>query len=426
MGRALILVLDSFGIGASADAEAFGDEGSDTLGHIAEYCLDSQRSSYSVNPRQQTGPLHLPHLASLGLYHAARDSQGAFPAGVFRSDSDQGSSVLADGSQLELQGAYGYAKELSTGKDTSSGHWEMAGVPVLFEWTYFTEKTNSFPVELLERIIKRARLPGVLGNCHASGTHIIAELGEEHIFSGKPIFYTSADSVVQIACHEESYGLQALLDLCELVREELDGLNVARVIARPFLGSSDAGFSRTSNRRDYSVLPPSPTLLDKVVESGADVISVGKISDIFAGQGISRRYKASGIDGLFDTTLEALKSAKSGDLVFTNFVDFDSSYGHRRDVEGYAAALEHFDTLLPRMFAAMDEDDVLILTADHGCDPTWPGSDHTREHIPVLVYGKGVTAGSLGVRESFADIGQSVANYLSIAPLEYGNSFLPR
>lgn len=426
MGRAIILVLDSFGIGASADAAKFGDEGSDTLGHIAQYCAKPQEQAYSENPRAKSGPLNLPNLASLGLYHAARDSRGEFPIGVFKSSSDAGPSVLADGSVLELQGAYGFAKELSTGKDTSSGHWEMAGVPVLFDWTYFTEKTNSFPKVLLETIIDRAKLPGIIGNCHASGTQIIADLGEEHIRSGKPIFYTSADSVVQIACHEDSYGLQALLNLCELVREELSHLNVARVIARPFTGCREEGFSRTSNRRDYSVLPPSATLLDNIVESGAEVISVGKISDIFAGQGISRGYKASGIDGLFDASLEALQSAETGDLVFTNFVDFDSSYGHRRDIEGYAAALEHFDSLLPNMFAAMADDDILILTADHGCDPSWPGSDHTREHIPVLVYGKTIAPGPLGLRETFADVGQSVASYLGVKPLPYGNSFLPR
>ncbi|MCH8302265.1 MAG: phosphopentomutase [Proteobacteria bacterium] len=399
MGRAIILVMDSFGIGATADAERFGDVGANTLGSIAR-----ERSASAA------GPLKLPNLTRLGLMHAAQESAGEFPAGA---ETD-----------AKVIGAYGFASELSTGKDTPSGHWEIAGVPVLFDWGYFTAKTDTFPPELLEKLIERADLPGVLGNCHSSGTTIIAELGEEHMASGKPIVYTSADSVFQIACHEESFGLQRLYDLCDIARELVDEYKIGRVIARPFIGSNSGDFVRTGNRRDLTDPPPSPTLLDKLVASGGEVISVGKIADIYAHRGITQKIKATGNAALFDATLEALSSAPDRSIVFTNFVDFDMLYGHRRDVDGYAEALEYFDNRLPELYELMNDDDVLIICADHGCDPTWPGTDHTREHIPVLVYGAGVVAGSLGKRETFADIGQSLAGFFGLAPLEYGLSFL--
>ncbi len=398
MGRAIILVMDSFGIGATDDADRFGDAGANTLGSIA-----SARAAAGK-------PLNLPNLSSLGLMAAAEESSGERPAGTVEVS--------------EFTGAYGYAAELSSGKDTPSGHWEIAGVPVLFDWGYFSERTNTFPPELLNKLIERAELPGVLGNCHSSGTTIIAELGEEHMASGKPIVYTSADSVFQIACHEESFGLQRLYDLCDIARELVDEYNVGRVIARPFIGSSKDDFVRTGNRRDLTVLPPSPTLLDKLAESGGDVISVGKISDIYAHQGITQKIKANGNAALFDATLRALESAGDRSIVFTNFVDFDMLYGHRRDVDGYAAALEYFDRRLPELMDVMQDDDVLIICADHGCDPTWEGTDHTREHIPVLAFGDSIKAGSLGKRESFADIGQSLAGFFGLEPMDYGKSFL--
>jgi phosphopentomutase len=295
---------------------------------------------------------------------------------------------------------------------------------VLFDWGYFTKKIDTFPPELLEKLIERADLPGVLGNCHSSGTTIIAELGEEHMASGKPIVYTSADSVFQIACHEESFGLQNLYNLCAIARELVDDYNIGRVIARPFTGTNKNDFVRTGNRRDLTVLPPAPTLLDKLAESGGEVISVGKISDIYAHQGITQKVKATGNAALFDATLEALKGAPDRTIIFTNFVDFDMLYGHRRDVEGYATALEYFDNRLPELIESMSDDDVLIICADHGCDPTWQGTDHTREHIPVLVYGAEVSAGSLGKRETFADIGQSLAGFFDLSPMDYGVSFL--
>jgi len=398
MKRAVVLVLDSFGIGAAADAERFGDAGSNTLGHIAAY-------------RARAGkPLQIPNLGRLGLLHAARESCGQFPAGVATNDS--------------LIGAYGYAEELSTGKDTPSGHWEMAGVPVLYEWGYFRQAENSFPPSLLQDLVKEAHVPGVLGNCQASGTEIITRLGEEHMRTGKPIVYTSADSVFQIAAHEETFGLERLLDLCLIARGLVDPYRIARVIARPFVGRSPKDFMRTGNRHDYAVPPPSPTVLDKLIASGGEVIGIGKIPDIFAHRGISREVHAFGNDAMFDVTLEAFDSAPDRCFVFSNFVDFDTLYGHRRDVEGYARSLEQFDARLPELLDRLGDEDVLMLSADHGCDPTWTGTDHTREHIPVLAYGRNVTPGSLGKRSTFADIGQSLAGFFDLEPMDYGTGFL--
>jgi phosphopentomutase len=272
--------------------------------------------------------------------------------------------------------------------------------------------------------VERGELPGVLGNCHASGTVILAELGEEHIRTGKPIVYSSSDSVFQIAAHEQTFGLARLLTLCELARELVDPYNVGRVIARPFVGERADTFQRTGNRRDYAVPPPAPTVLDKLVADGGQVISVGKIADIFAHQGISRTIKAHGNAALFDATLATLAGAPDRSMIFTNLVDFDMLYGHRRDAAGYAAALEYLDSRLPELLGLLAADDLLILTADHGCDPSWTGTDHTRENVPVLVYSTLVGAGSLGPRESFADIGQSLASYFSLPPMDYGRSFL--
>ncbi|WP_038142721.1 phosphopentomutase [Vibrio nigripulchritudo] len=406
MKRAFILVLDSFGIGATADADKFGDAGSDTLGHIAEQCAKGL-----ADTSERNGPLSLPNLSKLGLALAHKESTGAFAPGL-ESESD-------------VVGAYAHAAELSSGKDTPSGHWEIAGVPVMFDWGYFSDKENSFPKELTDRILERAGIDGFLGNCHASGTQVLDDLGEEHMKTGKPIFYTSADSVFQIACHEETFGLERLLELCQIAREEMEDYNIGRVIARPFVGAGKGQFERTGNRRDLSVEPPSPTVLQKLVdERQGEVVSIGKIADIYANCGISKKVKATGIPALFEATLEQIQQAGDNTIVFTNFVDFDSVYGHRRDVAGYATALEYFDSRINEVINLLQEDDVLIITADHGCDPTWPGTEHTREHIPVLVYGSKVPAGSLGFRETFADIGQSVASYFGTSPMDYGKSFL--
>jgi phosphopentomutase len=284
-------------------------------------------------------------------------------------------------------------------------------------------KKTAFPRELLDALVQRGNLPGYLGNCHASGTTILEELGAEHVASGKPIFYTSADSVFQIACHEESFGLERLYDLAEIARELVDGYHIGRVIARPFIGTDSSNYLRTANRHDYAVVPPAPTLLDRMQASGGEVIGVGKISDIFAGQGISRAIKATGLEALFDASLAAVQGAGNNSIIFTNFVNFNADFGHRRDLAGYAAGLEYFDKRLPEMIDLLQDDDLLILTADHGCDPTWPGTDHTREHIPVIFYGGKIKPGPLGRRDTFADIGQSIAAHYGLPELEYGTSF---
>lgn len=406
MSRAIILMMDSVGIGSAPDADKFGDQGANTLGHIAEHCAQGKADN-----DQRQGILHLPHLAALGFGHAARDASGIFPAGW-------------DESAITLQGAYAHAQEISNGKDTPSGHWEMAGVPALFEWGYFRDKENSFPEDLLDRIVKRANLPGYLGNCHASGTTIIAELGEEHMRTGKPIFYTSIDSVFQIAAHEETFGLERLYELCQIAFEELDGMNIGRVIARPFVGSNAGDFKRTGNRHDYAIKPPATTILEKIIdEARGEVHSIGKIADIYANTGISHSTRASGLPQLFDTTLQVVRDAPDNSLIFTNFVDFDSEYGHRRDVAGYAAALEYFDSRLPELFAILRPDDLVIITADHGNDPTWHGTDHTREFVPILLYGDGVTPGeNLGRRATFADIAQTLAKRFGTSTMDYGTS----
>ncbi|GHF30381.1 phosphopentomutase [Kordiimonas sediminis] len=405
MARAFILVLDSFGLGATPDAADFGDVGADTFGSIARWCADGGESE----KRPASGPLNIPNMVTLGLGKASELATGHAPAGIV--------------SPLETEGLYGVCKELSKGKDTPSGHWEIAGVPVLFDWGYFPTTPPSFPEDLLNALIERCDLPGVLGNKHASGTVILEELGDEHIETGKPIVYTSADSVFQIAAHEETFGLERLYHVCDVARELVDAYNIGRVIARPFVGQNGV-FERTGNRRDLATPPPSKTLLDMLKDAGREVISIGKIADIFAHQGLTQKIKATGNMALFDETLHAADTAPDGALIFTNFVDFDQSFGHRRDVPGYANALEEFDARLPELQAKLQAGDLVILTADHGCDPTWPGSDHTREHIPFIAFGPGIAGGSIGVRESFADIGQTVARHLNIAPLEVGHSAL--
>ena len=416
MKRTVILLLDSLGLGGASDAKLFlgeradgtffNDEGSNTLGSIAKACYEGKAEE------GRSGPLKIPNLIRLGFGHACKESSGYFPEG-------------SDESVVPVS-AYGYAKELSTGKDTTSGHWEITGVPIEFEWGYFKERKNSFPQELLDELIERGNLPGVLGNCHSSGTVILEELGEEHKATGKPIVYTSADSVFQIACHEETFGLEKLYELCTLARELVDKYHIARVIARPFVGSDKNDFERTGNRHDYSVPPPKPTLLDKMKASGGEVVSVGKISDIFATEGITKALKATGLEELFDISLQALAEAGDQTIIFTNFVNFDADFGHRRNVSGYAAGLEYFDSRLPEMILSLEKDDILILTADHGCDPTWEGSDHTREHIPVIFYGENVKPGSVGGRETFADIGQTIAEYHGLAALDFGKSILDK
>lgn len=404
-GRVCILLMDSLGIGASLDAGRYGDAGADTFGHIHQACINGLADVANV----RSGALSVPHLTRLGLYHASVASSGVQWKDLSTLD--------------EPAGYFGYAVEQSLGKDTPSGHWELAGVPVTFAWGYFPETVPCFPKKLIQDLLIQAALPGILGDTHASGTAVIEALGEEHLKTGKPIVYTSADSVFQIAAHEETFGLERLYAVCEVARRLVDDYNIGRVIARPFIGKPGA-FKRTGNRRDYATLPPSPTLLDSLKEAGREVIAIGKTADIFAHQGITQTIKADGNSALFDATLQALSNAPDGSLIFTNFVDFDSSYGHRRDLPGYARALEDFDARLPELEALLKAYDRVVIAADHGCDPTFPGSDHTREHIPVLVFGPSLSSKFIGRRDSFADVGQTLAEWLGVEPLLHGVSFV--
>ncbi|WP_272698837.1 phosphopentomutase [Desulfovibrio sp. Fe33] len=402
MPRAFILVLDSLGIGAAPDADRYGDAGADTLGHIAEACAHGEADRKEV----REGPLALPCMTSLGLGLAAELVTGKVPPGLAPS---------------VLRGRFAAAREVSRGKDTPSGHWELAGTPVTFDWGVFPPQYPSFPESLTNAIIKQGGLPGILGNCAASGTEILANLGAEHMESGKPICYTSVDSVFQIAAHEETFGLERLLNLCELVRGLLDGYNIGRVIARPFVGEPGR-FTRTPNRRDYSLEPPGETLLDRLKDAGREVVSVGKIADIFAHRGITKAVKGPDSDALFDLVEAEAANAPDGSLTFANFVEFDSEWGHRRDTAGYAAALERIDARLAGFLPRLKPGDLAVVTADHGCDPTWRGTDHTRECVPILLFGPAVLPGSAGLRASFADVGQTVARHLGIAPLDAGRA----
>ncbi|MCE2706531.1 MAG: phosphopentomutase [Proteobacteria bacterium] len=396
--RAIIIVLDSFGIGHLPDADKFGDIGSDTLGHIDQYAKDNNLS------------FNIPNLLKLGLGKA------------YLKANDK--TLFTDKNNYTLNGYHGACSELSSGKDTTSGHWEIAGCPVLFDWGYFTQKTNTFPLDLLEKIKQATGILGYLGNCHASGTDIIRDLGDEHIKTGYPIFYTSADSVFQIAAHETHFGLDNLYKLCLTVRELLEPYNIARVIARPFTGVSPETYTRTGNRKDYSVTPSSKTLLDICKDNGGEVIAIGKIGDIYSHQGTTTEIKANGLDDLCNKTIDAIKNhTQDKTFIMTNLVDFDMLYGHRRNTLGYKNALEEFDAKLPEIIAMLQDDDILILTADHGCDPTWIGSDHTREHIPMLMYHQ-ARSKDVGIRSTFADIGQTVATHLGLPKLQYGTSFL--
>jgi phosphopentomutase len=392
MTRAILCILDSFGIGGAPDAADYGDVGADTLGHIA--------ANY---------PISLPNLDALGLGAAAKLSTGSVPRGL--TDQPKG-------------GRWGVGREVSKGKDTPSGHWEIAGVPVPFEWGYFPLTEPTFPPDLIAQLIERSGIPGILGDKHASGTTIIAELGEESIATGKPICYTSIDSVFQIAAHETHFGLDRLYKLCETAFALTAPLNIGRVIARPFVGENPSTFKRTGNRRDFAIAPPEPTLLDRAKDAGRQVYAIGKISDIYAAHGVTHKIKATGNMALFDRTLEAMDMAADGAFIMTNFVDFDQDYGHRRDVPGYAQALEAFDARLPELISKLRPTDLVVFTADHGNDPTWRGSDHTREQVPILAFSPGLTAGTLGIRHTFADIGESIARWLGLAPGPHGKSFL--
>ncbi|MDP3320481.1 MAG: phosphopentomutase, partial [Bosea sp. (in: a-proteobacteria)] len=329
MARAILIVLDSVGCGGAEDAAAYGDAGADTLGHIAAACAAGAGDRVGL----RSGPLRLPHLARLGLAHACEASTGTALAGIARPATPAG--------------RYGYGVELSQGKDTPSGHWEIAGCPVSFAWGYFTDLEQSFPPELVAAIIRAGALPGILGNRHASGTAIIDELAGEHIATGKPICYTSVDSVLQIAAHEEHFGLERLYALCRAVRLLVDPLRIGRVIARPFVGTPQTGFTRTGNRKDFAIPPPDETILDRLAAQGRPVVTVGKIGDIFAHRATGEEVKPFGNAAMFEAALAAWERLPDGGFCFVNLVDFDTEFGHRRDVPGYAAALEAFDAMVP-------------------------------------------------------------------------------
>ncbi len=403
MTRAFLVVLDSVGIGGAPDADSFfndavPDTGANTLAHIAEACAAGKADD------GRAGPLALPNLDGLGLGAALELASGA----------------RAPGLAAAPRGLWGAATEVSRGKDTPSGHWEIAGVPVPFDWTYFPVAVPAFPPDVTAALVAAGGAGGVLGNKHSSGTVILDELGAEHLATGRPIVYTSADSVVQIAAHEDAFGLDRLYEMCEAVAPMLHEMRVGRVIARPFVGTPETGFTRTTNRRDFSLEPPQPLLMDWAQAEGRAVHAIGKIDDIFAHRGMD-----SGIHGADADLFEALvgwgEQAEEGALVFANLVEFDSKYGHRRDPAGYARHLEWFDRELPRFLATLRDGDLAIFTADHGNDPTWTGTDHTRERVPVIGWGAGERAvGQVG----FADIGASFAAHLGLDARGAGTSFL--
>ncbi len=398
MSRAIILMMDSFGIGGAPDAEAFHNNGANTFAHIAQHFPE----------------LRIPNLLALGLAQACQTASG----------SEVKINCPSTSPFANFPHSFGCMKEVSKDKDTVSGHWEMAGLPNLNGWGHFKPDYPSFPQQLIDQICNEGDISGILGNKAASGTVIIQELGEEHIQSGKPIFYTSADSNIQIAAHEQYFGLERLYRLCEVAYKHVQPYNIGRIIARPFIGEKSGAFTRTTNRRDYTAQPFGDTLLDCVSRAGGKVYAIGAINDIYAHRGITNPIHAAELPDLWDATLQAAKDAPDFSLIFTNFEDFDMLYGHRRNVEGYARALEYFDSRLPELLKILRDDDMVFITADHGNDPTYEGTDHTREQVPALVFGKSAPLSPLGKRDTYADLGQSVTTWLGIPPLASGRSFL--
>ena len=398
MSRVFLIVMDSVGCGGAPDAALFDDEGANTLGHIIEQCDLGNCNDGRL------GELKTPNLDSLGLREVIKLANGQ--------------PILTE--KTLITGCFGAATELSNGKDTPSGHWELAGVSVPWEWYYFNSKTNSFPLEIIDLVKSEVNVSGILGNCHASGTEIIERFGEEHIRTGMPICYTSADSVFQIAAHEDFFGLDKLYTLCRAISPTLHKMRVGRVIARPFLGSCSKDFVRTENRKDFAIHPPALTLCDYVQNANKTVCAIGKINDIFSGKGIDKVLKGRNDSDLMKQLFEQVSLAKNDSLIFANFVEFDSEYGHRRDVTGYAAALEWFDEKLGLLLKRLSPDDLLVITADHGNDPTWSGTDHTRERVPVLISGRG--NGSLDLI-NFSDVGASIAEFMGVPYQGEGKSF---
>jgi phosphopentomutase len=397
MKRVFLVVMDSVGIGGAPDADTFfngdvPDTGANTLGDIAQACEAGQAEE------GRSGPLQVPVLSSLGLGAALKAASGLEIAAL---DAD-------------LHGTWGVATEVSRGKDTPSGHWELAGLPVPWEWKYFERVEDSFDAELIAAVAKAAGSDGILGNCQAPGTAIIETFGAEHMRTGRPICYTSGDSVFQIAAHEEAFGLERLMQLCADIAPLLHERRVGRVIARPFVGDEVIGFTRTPRRRDFAIMPPEPVLSNWVQDAGRATFAVGKIGDIFTMQGFNEVRKGTDAELMLHLT-DLVRDAPEGSLTFANFVEFDSVYGHRRDVAGYARALEWFDREIGVVIGQMRGGDIMVLTADHGNDPTWIGTDHTRERVPVLVAGLGAgTLGQNGGHMGFKDVAAFVAAHLGV------------
>lgn len=397
--RVIILVMDSVGIGAAHDAARYDDAGADTLGHIVEEAAAGRADQRGL----RQGLLALPNLAGLGLAACVQACRGAPLASNL-------------GAEVGPSASYGYAAPASAPKGSTGGHWEIAGLPTIRDWGYFgLDPEQPYPAGLLDQLIDACALPGVIEVGRASGTEVIARHGEAHMRSGQPIVYTSADSVLQVAAHETCFGLDRLFEVCRVARDLCDAHRIARVIARPFVGESADDFSRTENRRDFAMPPHEQTLLDRLHQAGRQVITIGKIGDLFAHRGISREYSVTELNAVFDQTLASMSECTDRSLLFVNFCDFDSKYGHRRDVTGYAHELERFDQRLPEVLVALTDDDLLIVTADHGNDPTFRGSDHTREYVPVLITGAGIAGGDFGRRATFADVGATAAQHLGLA-----------
>ncbi len=385
INRAIIIVLDGFGVGELPDANVYGDEGSNTLKGIYETCKP-----------------HLPNMKKIGLYNIEN---------IGISEKEE-----------KTIGAFGKLAEKSVGKNSPVGHWEIAGH---ITKPGFTTYPNAFPKEMIQEFIEKTEIDGILCNEVGSGTEILKRFGEEHIKTGKPIIYTSADSVFQIAAHEEIIPVEKLYEMCKIAREILDNpeYNVGTVIARPFIGTTSENFARTYNRKDFESNTFGKTMLDVISKSGRDVISIGKIEDLFTMRGITKNYHTEGNEDGIEKTINEIKKDTQG-LIFTNLVDFDMLYGHRNNVEGYAKALEYFDSKLPEITKNMKETDILIITADHGNDPTTPSTDHSREYIPMLVYGKEIKENiNIGTRKTYADIAATVLDILGLEKLENGESF---
>ena len=404
MPRAILIVMDSVGIGGAADAHKYyngstSDKGANTLLNIAKAC------QAGIANESRIGPLNLPTLQSLGLGNSITLSTGETAPNI---------------PSVENGVAFGVAQPVSVGKDTITGHWELAGLPLDREWHYFPDTDEAFDIELVNLICKLGKLDGILGNCHASGTKILTELGEEHCQSGKPICYTSADSVFQIAAHENYFGLSRLYDLCQLLAPYLHGMNVGRVIARPFTGNKKSGWVRTVNRRDFAMAPPKKVLSEWMQESGVETIALGKVGDIFSMRGFNRLIKGKDANLMQELALE-IETGSDNTFIFGNFVEFDTLYGHRRDISGYARALEWFDSEISKIIGKLRKDDLFILTADHGNDPTWSGSEHTRENVPILIMG---ASPKTNKKVNFVDVAATVAHFMGLPVLGPGKSIL--